>query len=1033
MKRQKLKLINASALLLFLTLGMGWVHAQSKTIKGVVSAEGGLPLPGVTILIKGTTSGTVTDFDGNYELTANPNDVLAFSYIGYTSQEASVGNKTTINIILSENLSQLDEVVVVGYGTQKKKEVTGAVAKISAEELLESPVSDIAAALQGKVAGVNVQAASGRPGSSSNIQIRGLVSLNGGEPLYVVDNIPQEGNPNIAPEQIESIDILKDGASASVYGVRAAGGVILITTKKGKAGNMKVDISTYTGIQNITSGPPLANTAGHLYNRETTAEAAGGEPNTFFLDANALDWDTNFVEEVTNNNAFIQNVTANISGGSDNLTFNFNTNYFKQDGVIKVSDFDRLTNRITGQFNKGKFKAFASMSMTQENRNQEPFNFYQYGVGQLPHTRPFNAIESQGNAVVLDVENEVFFSFLSRQLDNVDERENNNYSIALNLEYEIVDGLKYKLNMGRNQFNFFRKFFQPQYLAIDRTGRINESASRLNASLQEFYNFAKRETIEHILNYNKSFGKHNLDLLAVASYERFENRNISVGVLYDDIASNDVQVLSNGADGIKPTGNNFKNTIAGKLARVQYNYDGKYLLSASYRRDGSSRFPSNNRYADFLGVSAGWNVSDENWFNVEAINSLKLRGSMAETGFNNIGDYRFQQLIETGVNYPFGLDEDIVFGQTQRKYSNPDVAWETTISRNIGLELGLFNNKLNITADVYQNDKEDMLINQRLAPSTGTWQPFAEGAYNTIPVNAGNMVNRGIELGISYRDQIGKDFKYNISGVFSKNENEVTELDGVTRGFANGFINVNVPTGEATTFLEVGREAYAFFLFQNDGVIKTAEELAEYQLLDNSAGVVSTPQIGDMRYKDVSGPDGVPDGALTEDDRIYSGSGIPNFDVGLNLNMNYKNWDLACQLFYSNGAKIYNGGKNIAYTFGRHQDQVFQWTPQNPDSNIPTYRQTSGHSNIKPSSDYWLEDGTYLRVRTLSIGYTVPGTEKIGIEKFRVFLNSLNPFTFTEYNGYDPEVGGNGITNRGIDFGNYPVSRQFMMGLQLSF
>ncbi|WP_298363747.1 TonB-dependent receptor [uncultured Lutibacter sp.] len=1028
MKRQKLKLIKLNTLLLFLTIGIGMVHAQSKSVRGIVTDESGLPLPGVTILIKGSSSGTATDFNGNYELTTDSKDVLVFSFMGFSSKEITVGNKAIINVTLIENLSRLDEVVVVGYGSQKKKEVTGAVAKISAEEIMEAPVSDVLASLQGKVAGVNVQAASGRPGDASNIQIRGLVSLNGGEPLYVVDNIPQEGNPNIAPEQIESIDILKDGASASIYGVRAAGGVILITTKKGKAGKMKVDISTYTGIQNITSGPALSNTAGYLYNRETTAESAGGEPNTFFLDANALDWDTDFIEEVTSNNAQVQNVSANISGGAENLTFNFNTNYFKQDGVIKGSDFDRLTNRITGQYTKGKFKAFASISMTQENRNQEPFNFYQYGVGQAPHNRPFDEIVSQGNAVVLDVDNEVFFSFLSRQLDNVDERENNNYSLALNLEYEIAEGLKYKLNMGRNQFNFYRKFFQPQYLAIDRTGRLNESASRLNASLQEFYNFATRETIENILNYKKSFGKHNLDLLAVISYEKFKNKNISVGVLYDDIASNDVQVLSNGAEGIKPTGNDFKNTIAGKLARVQYNYDGKYLFSASYRRDGSSRFPENNRYADFFGVSAGWNVSDENWFDVEGISSLKLRGSMAETGFNNIGDYRFQQIIETGVNYPFGPNEDIVFGQVQRQYSNPDVAWETTISKNIGVEIGLFNNKLNITADVYQNDKEDMLINQRLAPSTGTWQPFAEGSYNTIPVNAGNMVNKGIELGINYRDQIGDDFKYSISGVFSKNSNEVTELDGVTRGFANGFINVNVPTGEATTFLEVGREAYAFFLFQNDGVIKTAEELVEYEMLDNSAGVISTPQLGDMRYKDTNG-----DGALTEDDRVYSGSGIPNFDVGLNFNLDYKNWDLACQMFYSNGAKIYNGGKNIAYTFGRHQDQVFQWTPQNPDSNIPTFRQTSGHSNIKPSSDYWLEDGTYLRVRTLSMGYTVPGMKNLGIEKLRVYINSLNPFTFTEYNGYDPEVGGNGISNRGIDFGNYPVSRQFMLGLQLSF
>ncbi|WP_298533093.1 TonB-dependent receptor [uncultured Algibacter sp.] len=1023
MKRQKLKLIKASTLLLFLTLGISWVGAQ-ETISGAVTDEQKMPLAGVSIIVEGTKNGAVTDFDGNYSISANVGETLLFSYLGFKDVRRVVSaNNKTINLFMVEDAETLNEVVLVGYGTQKKKEVTGAVAKVVAEDLIEAPVSDIGAAIQGKVAGVNVQAGSGRPGEAANIQIRGLVSINGGEPLYVVDNIPQEGNPNIAPEQIESLDILKDGASASVYGVRAAGGVILITTKRGKAGKMQVDFSTYSGIQNITSGTPLMNTNEHLYNRETTAEAAGAEPITFFLDANALDWDTDFIDEVTNNNALIQNVTLNIAGGAENLTFNFNTNYFKQDGVIIDSGFDRLTNRLTGQFTKGKFKAFASMNMTNENRTQEPWNFYDYAVGQLPHSPPFSAIETNGDTVILNVENEVFYSFLSRQLDNVDERENNSYGLALNLEYELFDGFKYKLNLGRNQFTYFRKFFQPQYLALDRNGDLNESASALNARLQEDYNFSQRETIEHILNYKKSFGKHNFDFLAVASYERFKNRRVTTAVEYDEIASNDVQVLSAGANGIKPVGLNTNNTIAGKLGRIQYNYDGKYLVTASYRRDASSRFPETNRYADFYGFSGGWNVSDENWFDVDAISNLKIRGSWAETGFNGIGDYRFIPIIETGVNYPFGPDEAVIFGQTQRRYTNADIQWETTISRNIGFELGLFNNKLNLVADFYRNDKEDMLIDQRLAPSTGTYQPFAENSYNSIPVNAGNMVNQGIEIALSYRNQIGKDFKYSLSGTFTTNDNEVTELDGITRGFANGFVS-----REATTFLAIGREAGAFFLYQHDGVIKSEEELAEYNMLDFSSGAVTAPQVGDMRYKDTDN-----DGDIDDEDRIYAGSGIPEYEAGLNVNLEYKNWDLATQLYYSSGAEVYNGAKNIAYNRGRHLDQTFQWTPQNPDSNIPVFRQTEGHTNNRGASTYFLEDGTYLRIRTLSIGYTIPGLQDTGIEKFRVYLSSLNPVTFTKYTGYDPEVGGDGLFTRGIDNGNYPVSRQFLLGLQLSF
>ncbi len=1022
--KQKIK---HAFLVVMFTLICGSIHAQSQTIKGVVSAEGGLPLPGVTVLVKDTTTGTATDFDGNYEISAQPNDVLVFSFIGYTTREVSVGSKTTINVTLEENLSQLEEVVVVGYGTQKKKEVTGAVAKVSAAEIVKAPVADLGAAIQGKVAGVNIQAASGRPGEAANVQIRGLASVNGGQPLYIVDNIPQEGNPNIPPEQIESIDILKDGASAAIYGIRATGGVILITTKKGKSGNMKVDLSTYTGIQNITSGTPLMNTVEQLYNLEVTTEQLGTEPLTFFFQPDALDFDTDFVGDVQNDNAIVQNVNLNLSGGVQDLTFNFATNYFKQDGVLINSGFNRLSNRITGQFHKGKFKAFATIGFTTENRTQEPWSLYEYAIGQAPWARPLSTIPSVGqNSVELDVGNEIFYSFLSRQLDNIDEREVKSNNIALNLEYEVLKGLKYKLNLGRNEWNFFRKFFQPQYLAFSRDGVFNATASRPQASLDEDYIFTKRETIEHILNYATSFGQHNLNLLGVVSYERFKSRTLGVGVIFDENASNDIQTLGAGAEGVKPNSFDINRTLAGKLGRVQYNYAGKYLLSASYRRDGSSKFSSANKYGDFYGFSAGWNVHDENWFNVPFINSLKIRGSWAELGYEGVSDYSYQPVIETGINYPFGFDEDLEFGSVQRRYTS-DIFWETTISKNIGIELGMFRNRLNITADLYQNDKRDMLLQQRIAPSSGTHQPRAATQFNFINVNAGNMFNKGIEIAASYKDQIG-DLKFSIAGTFTKNINEVTDLNGVERGYANGRpIQSRGNNVEFTTFLAEGYEAGAFFLFQTDGVIKTQAELDEYNQLDLSN--VSTPQLGDMRYKDANG-----DGVINDNDRVYSGSGQPEFEAGLNLNLQYKGFDFDVQGYYVGGTEIYNGAKLYAYTGGRHRDLLDMWSPQNPTSDIPTFRQNAFHSNVRAASDYFLEDGSYLRIRTLTLGYTVPGiTETSGIDKVRVFLTSTNPFTFTSYTGYDPEVGGDGLFTRGVDSGSYPVTRQFMLGVQLNF
>ncbi|WP_405295530.1 SusC/RagA family TonB-linked outer membrane protein [Algibacter sp. Ld11] len=1015
------------AFMLFLSYGL--MHSQNLTIKGMVSADG-QPLPGVNVLVKGTAQGTVTDFDGLYEIKAGAKQVLEFSFIGFKAKDIAINGKTRIDVVLEENLSELDEVVVVGYGTQKKKEVTGAVVNVSSKDIVSIATSDLGSAIQGKVAGVNIQASSGRPGESANVQIRGLGSISSGAlgPLYVVDGIPYEGNPNIAPEQIENIDILKDGAAASVYGTRASNGVILITTKKGKVGKMKIDINTYAGVQNITSGTPLMNTVEQLYNLEVTTELLGTEPLTFFFNADPLDYDTDFVSDVQNNNATIQNLNLNIAGGVENLTLNFATNYFKQDGVLINSGFDRISNRLTGQFTKGKFKAFATVGYTVENRTQEPWSLYEYGVGQQPWSRPLGDIPSVGeNSVELDVGNEIFYSYLSRQLDNIDERETKSNNIALNLEYEVAKGLKYKVNLGRNEFNYYRKFFRPQYLAFTRTGDYSATASTPNALLNEDYIFSTRESMENIVNYSTNFGKHNVSLLGVLSYERFERRNLGVGVIYSDDASNDLQTLGSGSEGIKPTSYNETTTLSGKLARIQYNFDEKYLLSASYRRDGSSKFSEANRYGNFFGFSAGWNIHEENWFNIDAINNFKLRGSWAEVGNQGIAPYLFSPTIESGINYPFGPNEEISFGAIQRRYVDPNIKWETTVSKNIGIDLAMFKNKLTLTADLYQNDKKDMLLQERLTASSGTYQTGASGVYDVKVVNAGNMVNKGMEIAITYKDKIGSDLNYSVSGTFTKNINEITDLNGIDRGYANGrpitSMGENV---EYTTFLAKGYEAGAFFLLENEGVIKTQEQLDEYNQLDLSS--LSTPQLGDIMYRDAN-----EDGKVDDSDRVYSGSGQADFEAGLVLNLDYKGFDFSVQSFYSSGAEIYNGAKLYAYKNGRHRDLLYMWSPQNPTADVPTFRQNGFHSNVKAGSDYFLEDGTYLRIRSLTLGYTIPGIEITGIEKARVYITSTNPFTFTNYSGYDPEVGGDGIFTRGVDRGNYPVTRQFMLGFQLSF
>ncbi|MEL6844832.1 MAG: TonB-dependent receptor plug domain-containing protein, partial [Bacteroidota bacterium] len=449
----------------------------------------------------------------------------------------------------------LEEVVLVGYGTQKKKEVTGAVVNVGEETISQTATADLGASLQGMVAGVNIQASSGRPGDVANVQIRGLGSINAGAlgPLYVVDGIPYEGNPNIAPEQIKSVDILKDGAAASIYGTRASNGVILITTKRGTAGDMKVDFSGYGGIQNITSGTPLMNARQQMYAEEVKLEALGRDPLIFFFNPRALEFDSDFVGDVQNDNAVIQNYNLGISGGLKNLTLNLNTGYFNQDGVLINSGFSRLTNRITGEFTKGRFKAFATVGFTEEKRQQEPWALYEYGIAQMPWQPPLGGLDEVGeNSVEIPVRNAILYSFLSQQLDNTDERQTVASNIAVNLQYEILNGLTYKINLGRNSWEYQRKFYRPQYLVYNTDGSYNPTASRPNAMLNEDFIFTKRETIENVLSYNKSFGKHNLNLLGVVSYEQFDYKALGSGVIFSENASNDLQTLGSGSEATTP-------------------------------------------------------------------------------------------------------------------------------------------------------------------------------------------------------------------------------------------------------------------------------------------------------------------------------------------------------------------------------------------------------------------------------------------------------------------------------------------------
>ncbi|MBU3026237.1 SusC/RagA family TonB-linked outer membrane protein [Zobellia galactanivorans] len=1027
MKRKKRKLnYLVVILLLFNFLGHGNLLAQ-ETVTGNVKDDAGVPIPGVTVMVHGTTRGAATDFDGNFEIEASEGEVLDFSYIGFKKVSKTITSTSTpISIVMQEDTQQLDEVVIVGYGTQRKKEVTGAVVGLKSDIIEKAPVSDLGESIQGQIAGVNVQASDGRPGASANIQIRGLGSLLGSNtPLYVVDGIPFEGTPNIAPEQIQSIDVLKDGASAAVYGTRASNGVILITTKRGKEGKVEVDFSTYTGIQNITSGIPLMNTTQQMYHEEIMLEALGSDPLIFFFNPDALKYDSDYVSAVQNDNALLKNYVVGVNGGTKDLSMNFSANYYDQDGVMINSGFNRLSTRLNTQFTKGKFKLFGSLGLTYENTTQEPWGLYEYAVWQQPWQPPLNGLTQTGeNEVVLPVRNAIAYSYLSSTLKNSDKRKVKSNNIAINIEYEILDGLTYKLNLGRNNWDYQRKFLQPQYLVTNLDGSFNATASREDAILSEDFVWNERNTMENILNFNTDFGKHNFNATGVLSYEKFKSKEVGVGVI--GLLSNETPSLGAGQNGITPTSYDYTNTLSGLMGRLQYNYDGKYLFSASIRRDGSSNFSKENKYGVFPGVSIGWNISDENFLkNSDKISNLKLRGSWAEVGNQSIAAYSTATQIETGVNYLFDDAESLTPGYVQRRISNSDLKWETKISKNIGLDLSMFNNRFTFTADVYENERKEMLLPLSTPPSAGTSQPRDVGTYNPIFVNAGDMTNRGIELAASYKGGLDHELVWDVSATFTTNKNEITNLNGIERGYGGARPSVTLGTGvDYTTFNAVGYEAGAFFLVETDGVIKTQEELDAYKTIYSGA------KLGDMRYVDQNG-----DNVIDDNDRVYKGSGQPEFEIGLNFNLAYKGFDLFVQNYFSGGAEIFNGSRYLAYTKGRHLEQYNMWSPQNPNSDIPTFRQDSYGNNVRARSDYWLEDGTYFRVRNITLGYTIPSetTSSIGLNKLRLYLSAMNPITITDYTGFDPEIGGNGLSTRGVDIGNYPVARRFLLGLQVKF
>lgn len=673
------KQLFASCLFMLFTFNLSDAFAQQRELKGTVtSSEDGATLPGVNIIIKGTGNGTVTDIDGNYRLMIpNEEAILVFSFIGYISQEAQITDQKEFNVVLDLNIEALEEVVVIGYGTQKKKEVTGAVGNVDGETLTRSATADLGTALQGQVAGVNVTASSGEPGSSSNIVIRGLSSVTGNSaPLYVVDGIPYNGDPKLSMNEIESIDILKDAASAAIYGTRGAGGVILITTKQGKSGVMKVELDSYFGFQKITSEVPLMDFDQYMYseflrvyNQNGTNFGNSWTP----LENNPYSFtnDTDWAGIIQNDNATIQNHSLNISGGKEGLNYNITGTYFNQEGVIMNSGFERFNIRANTGYTKGKWVINTGLGVRLEQQEYAPWNFLLDAYNQKPYQQEIDPTASTISDASGSVNDALNLSFLTAKMKQSDNRSGDHFNGFFQARYNLSKSFNIMSRIGGSITNNTRVRINPLFKVYNELGELLPTTIR--SGIYNFSDRSKSFTSETTLNYSKNFGDHNINLLGLFSMEQYEYTSFFAEKF--DLISNDVLVL-NGAtlDANVGSGTGFGqdrvNSLIGFLGRAQYDFKGKYLLSVSARRDGSSRFSKDYRWGVFPSISAGWNVSDEAFWEALApiANSFKIRGSYGTTGNQNFLDYSNAATISLAKDYVFGPDgsENLVLGAIQK-------------------------------------------------------------------------------------------------------------------------------------------------------------------------------------------------------------------------------------------------------------------------------------------------------------------------------------------------------------------------------
>ena len=1010
------------------------LSAQTSSVSGKVLDPAGEPVAGAGVFVKGnTTKGTSTDYNGQFSISADKGETLVFSFLGYDDVNYLVsGDESNLVIKFAEGSNTLDELVVVGYGVQKKSVLTSSVSRVSSEDLDIGNPTNLQNALKGKVSGVSIISNSGQPGAGSKIRIRGVSTINDSNPLFIVDGMPSEnGIDNLNPSDIESVEILKDAASAAIYGARGSNGVVLVTTKEGKKGKAVLDYEFTYGIQNPSNKISLLGSEDYMTLINEQAANSGKDP--YFTGTSKFN--TDWQEALQNKNAPIVNHRLSLSGGTDNSNYYISFGYVNQEGIYAkgYSDYSRYNVRakynntilsapdrdwlskvnvgVNVSYSSARIKGtdidnseagglMASMNMlppTEPVYQEDPAVLAQYAI-----TYPNAVVAPNGKTYNIIDMRELVNPLADMQVNHNRRYEPQNFTGNIAVNTDLLPGLTFKTSYGIDLMVSSTRKVTPEY---DLNTTNNNKTSSVEDSKWQGFNWQW----ENVLSYNKSFGKHNLGALVGTSMSAFSSSNIwgtDYNLLVVDINKAFIDTATASEDQSKVASSGYDHRLASAFGRVNYNYDEKYMLEAVLRRDGSSNFGRKHQWGIFPSVSFGWVITKENflaskpsWFDF-----AKLRLSWGQNGNERIGSFAYTTMMASGHNAI--IDGKSYTGMYPSGYANEDLKWETSEQFDAGLDLRFLNNALSFTVDVFQKKTKDMLLNKPIPLYT---------SFSSMTVNAGSVENKGVEMEASYRFTTGNVF-WGVGANASYIKNKVTDQgpDRVGLNMIGGGL------GGRVSYSESGRPYGFFYGYKTDGIFQTDEEAAA-----SKQNVGGTPHAGDIRFVDVTG-----DGSVDADDRTMIGDPNPDWTFGFNFNVSWKNFDFSAYFQGIAGNDIYKFYRRPNATLANFGTEwLDRWHGAGTSNKMP--RLVEGDNINDQISDFFVEDGSYFRFKVAQIGYTLPEriSRKAGMKALRLFLQGENLFTITGYTGYDPEVG----TRDGLDAGTYPQARTFTAGVNIKF